>query len=161
MSKKQKSKSGVDKSLILRNKKAFHEYEVLETLECGIELRGTEVKSLREHNVNFAQTFATVRSGQLYLIGLHIAPYEMGNRMNHEPERRRRLLAHKREIRKLSQKIYEKGLTLVPLRLYWKFGRCKVELGIVRGKQLHSKREAKREKDVNRQIEREIRASRK
>ncbi|MBN1258033.1 MAG: SsrA-binding protein SmpB [Planctomycetes bacterium] len=160
MSKQKSKKSGVDKSLILRNKKAFHEYEVLETLECGIELCGTEVKSLRDHKVNFAQTFATVRNGELMLMGLHISPYEMGNRMNHDPERRRRLLAHKREIHKLSQKINEKGLTLVPLRLYWKFGRCKVELGIVRGKQIHDKRDAKRDKDVNRQIERDIRESR-
>ncbi len=147
-----------DDNLILRNKKAFHEFEILERLECGIELTGTEVKSLRNRKVNFGQAFALVRGGELFLLGLHIAPYEMGNRLNHDPDRRRRLLAHRREIHKLAQRTEQRGLTLVPLRLYWKDGRCKVELGVARGKQLHDKREVKRERDLKRQVEREARA---
>jgi SsrA-binding protein len=141
--------------LILRNKKAFHEYDVLESLECGIALTGTEVKSLRDKNVNFAQSFALAKGGRLTLIGLHIAPYAMGNRQNHDPDRKRVLLVHRREIRKLSLRTDKRGLTLVPLKLYWKRGLCKVELGIVRGRQLHDKREAARERDVKRQMERE------
>jgi SsrA-binding protein len=143
--------------LILRNKKAFHEYEVLETLECGIVLEGTEVKSLRNGKVNFAQAYALVQDGALVLEGLHIAPYEMGTHTNHDPDRRRRLLAHRREIRKLRQRVEQRGYTLVPLRLYWKGDRCKVELGIVRGKQLHDKRDSAREKDIRRRVEREAR----
>jgi SsrA-binding protein len=144
--------------LILRNKKAFYEYEVLETLECGIALTGTEVKSLRDKNVNFAQSFALAKGGRLTLIGLHIAPYAMGNRRNHDPDRKRILLVHRREIRKLTLRTDKRGLTLVPLKLYWKRGLCKVELGIVRGKQLHDKREATRERDMKRQMERETRS---
>jgi len=142
-------------SLILRNRKAFHEYEVLESLECGMALFGSEVKSLRNRDVNFAQSYAIVEEGELYLIGMHIAPYKMANIMNHEPERRRKLLAHRREIGKLKRRVAERGLTLVPLKLYWKAGRAKVQLGVVRGKQLHDKREAKREKDRSREAERQ------
>lgn len=145
-------------SQIVRNKKAFHDFEVMEGLECGIVLQGTEVKSLREGKVNFAQTYAYVnKKGELILQGLHIAPYAMGNRMNHEPERPRKLLAHKREIRRLAQKVEQQGLTLVPLKLYWKQGKCKVDLGLVRGKARFDKRSSLREKDMNRQIERQIR----
>ncbi|MFH0911220.1 MAG: SsrA-binding protein SmpB [Planctomycetota bacterium] len=151
-----KSQPGI--SLILRNKKAFHEFEILETLECGIALTGTEVKSLRERKVNFSQTFALAKGGRLTLIGLHIAPYAMGNLQNHPPERKRPLLAHRREIRKLARRTDERGLSLVPLKLYWKRGRCKVELAVVRGKHLHDKREIKREKDLKRQVERETRS---
>ncbi|MHC4870935.1 MAG: SsrA-binding protein SmpB [Planctomycetota bacterium] len=160
MSKKGKKKgaksSDSDSSLILKNKKAFHEYEVLESLECGIALQGTEVKSLRERKVNFSQTFATVIKGELILIGLNISHYKMGNIMNHEPERKRKLLAHKREIVKLAAKIEQKGYTLVPLKLYWNHGKCKVEIGVVRGKQLHDKRDSSRDKDIKRNMEREV-----
>lgn len=155
MSKKAKNKTADDSSLIVRNKKAFHDYEILEKLECGIALKGTEIKSLREKKVSFSQTFAIIEKGNLTLIGLNISHYKMGNIMNHEPERKRRLLAHKREILKLATKVEQKGYTLVPLRLYWNRGKCKVELGVVRGKQLHDKRNASREKDLNRQIERD------
>jgi SsrA-binding protein len=141
--------------VIARNKKAFHEYEILETLECGIALQGSEVKSLREGNVSFAQSFVLARGDELTLLGLHIAPYREANILNHEPERKRRLLAHKREIRKLQQRVEERGLTLVPLKLYWKNGRAKVEIGLARGKQAHDKRDTLREKDLKRRIERE------
>jgi SsrA-binding protein len=152
---KQKKKAGGDPSLILRNKKAWHDYNVLETLECGLVLTGTEVKSLRNRDVNFGQSFVLAKNGELTLLGLHIAPYRQGNRANHEPERPRRLLAHKREIAKLQQKAQEKGLTLAPLKLYWKHGRAKVEVGLCRGKQTHDKREALREKDLKRRIAQE------
>ncbi|MFW5858285.1 MAG: SsrA-binding protein SmpB [Planctomycetota bacterium] len=148
-------KPGGDPSLILRNKKAWHDYNVLETLECGVALKGTEVKSLRNRDVNFGQAFVLAKNGKLTLLGLHIAPYKQGNIMNHEPERPRQLLAHKREIRKLQQKVQEKGRTLTPLRLYWKFGRAKVEVGLCRGKQAHDKRDTLREKDLKRRIARE------
>jgi SsrA-binding protein len=153
---KQKNAPGED-SLILRNKKAFHDYEVLEKIECGIELRGTEVKSLRNRKVNFGPSFAVVNKGELFLLGLHISPYDMGNQMNHEPERKRKLLVHRRELRKLAQRIEQRGLTLVPLRLYWKRNLCKVEMGVVRGKQLHDKRDTARSRDLDRRIERETR----
>jgi SsrA-binding protein len=156
MAKKQKDKSESNTSLILRNKKAFHDYEVLEKLECGIVLQGTEVKSLRNGKVNLNQAFCTIENGNLVIHGMNISTYEMGNYMNHEPECKRRLLAHKREIKKLSHRVEQKGFSLVPLRLYWKSGRCKVEIGVVRGKKLFDKRNTVKEKDLTRQIERQI-----
>ncbi len=155
MSKKKKKSNG-DSSLILRNKKAFHEYVVLESLECGIALQGTEVKSLREKKATFSQAYAAIVKGNLTLIGLNISTYKMGNIMNHEPERNRRLLVHRREIVKLATKIEQKGNTLVPLKIYWKNGKCKVEIGVCRGKQLHDKRESSKTKDIKRNMEREI-----
>ncbi|MHC4886660.1 MAG: SsrA-binding protein SmpB [Planctomycetota bacterium] len=158
MAKKKKAKDAQeDSSQILRNRKAYHEFEILEKLECGIELRGSEVKSLRNRDVNFAQTYCMIKDFQFELIGLHIAPYKQANIMNHDPDRTRRLLAHRREIIKLRRRVEEKGLTLVPLRLYWRHGRCKVEIGLARGKQLHDKRDSKRDKDLKRQMDREIR----
>ena len=156
MSKKSKGKKPTgNSSLILRNKKAFHEYVVLESLECGIALKGTEVKSLREKQATFSQSYAAIIQGNLTLIGLNISQYKMGNIMNHEPERNRRLLVHKREIVKLSAKVEQKGNTLVPLKIYWHHGKCKVELGVCRGKQLHDKRSSSRDKDIKRNMERE------
>src|SRR6267143_2236726 len=128
------------------NRRARHEYSILETYEAGLALRGTEVKSLRAGLVNFKDSYATVRNGEGWLLGCHISPYSHGTDANHVPERDRKLLLHKREISRLSGKISERGLTLVPLRLYFKDGRAKVELGLARGKKLHDKRSALRER---------------
>lgn len=131
---------------ITQNKKARHDYEVLETVEAGIALQGTEVKSCRAGGVSLADAYARVIDGEMLLIGAHIAPYAMGNRNNHEPRRTRKLLLHRREIRRLSQAIEAKGQTLVPLRVYFVRNRVKVELGLCRGKQVHDKREAMKKK---------------
>lgn len=153
--KKGKPEGGI--KLILKNKKAFHDYEILERLECGVVLVGTEVKSLRDGNANWAQSYVRVENGELRLIGFHIGHYRMGNIMNHKMEQVRTLLAHAREIRKLRVRVEEKGLTLIPLSLYWKNGRCKVEVGVGRGKAEYDKRDTLREKDMKRQIERDSR----
>lgn len=138
------------------NRKAYHNFHVDERLECGIELRGTEVKSLRQAHFNFADAYARVRNGELWLIGLHINPFKHGNIYNHEPDRERKLLAHKREIDKLRRRVEEKGFTLVPLSLYLKTGKVKVELGVCRGKKTFDKRETIKEKDLKRDADREI-----
>src|SRR2546426_11612772 len=148
-----------DRSIAV-NRRARHLYEVLETVEAGLVLRGTEVKSLRAGQVNFKDSYATVRSGEGWLLGCHISPYSHGTDANHNPERDRKLLLHKREISRLSGKIAERGLTLVPLRLYFKDGRAKVELGLARGKKLHDKRSALREREVRREMDKTARAAR-
>jgi SsrA-binding protein len=145
---------------IATNRKARHEYEILETLEAGLALRGTEVKSLRASQVNFKDSYATVQNGEAWLLGCHISPYSHGTDANHDPERTRKLLLHKREIARLLGKVSERGLTLVPLRLYFKQGRVKVELGLARGKKLHDKRAAIRERDVRREMDQAARAGR-
>ncbi len=137
--------------LLLLNKKARFNYFIDETLECGIELQGTEVKSLRENRFSFGDSYARIKDGQLYLIGFHISPYPFGNLHNHEPERERRLLVHKEEIRKLRKKVEEKGFTLVPIKVYLKNGLIKVELGICRGKKLYDKRETIKQRDLERE----------
>src|SRR5512134_2914451 len=131
----------VDK-VIATNRKAFHNFSILETCEAGLVLRGTEVKSLREAQVNFKDCYATIDNGEAWLIGCHITPYHHGSDANHDPERKRKLLLHRREIGRLLGKVAERGLTLVPLRLYFKGGRAKVELGLARGKKLHDKRDS-------------------
>jgi len=145
---------------IATNRKARHEYEILEVLEAGLVLRGTEVKALRTGQVNFKDSFATIRNNEAWLRGCHISPYSHGTDANHEPERDRKLLLHKRELSRLSGKISERGLTLVPLRLYFKAGRAKVELGLARGKKLHDKRSALREREVRREMDKSARAAR-
>jgi SsrA-binding protein len=145
---------------IATNRRARHEYEILETVEAGLVLRGTEVKSLRDGLVNFKDSYASVRNGEGWLLGCHISPYSHGTDANHEAERDRKLLLHKREISRLSGKISERGLTLVPLRLYFKEGRAKVELGLARGKKLHDKRAALREREVRREMDKTARAAR-
>ena len=120
-------------------------------MECGIELQGTEVKSLRENRFSFGDAYARIKDGQLYLVGFHISPYPFGNLHNHEPERERKLLAHKEEIKKLRRKVEEKGFTLVPIKLYLKNGLIKVELGICRGKKLYDKRETIKQRDLERE----------
>lgn len=145
---------------VATNRRARHEYEILETVEAGLVLRGTEVKSLRAGQVNFKDSYATVRNGEAWLLGCHISPYSHGTDANHDPERDRKLLLHRREIERLTGKIAERGLTLVPLRLYFKDGRAKVELGVARGKKLHDKRSALREREVRREMDRAVRAGR-
>lgn len=140
--------------MVAVNRKARHEYEVLEKLEAGIELVGTEVKSIRQGNVNLKEAWADVKEGEAWLIGMHISPYEKGNIFNREPERTRKLLLHKREIRKLGADLKVKGLTLVPLALYFKNSHVKVELGICRGKKLYDKRASKAADDAKRTMER-------
>jgi len=145
---------------IATNRRARHEYEILETLEAGLVLRGTEVKSLRAGLVNFKDSYATVRNGEVWLLGCHISPYSHGTDANHAPERDRKLLLHDREIKRLAGKIAERGLTLVPLKLYWKNGRAKLEVGLARGKKLHDKRAALREREVKREMDKAARAGR-
>ena len=145
---------------VATNRRARHEYEILETVEAGLVLRGTEVKSLRAGLVNFKDSYASVRNGEGWLLGCHISPYSHGTDANHEPERDRKLLLHKRELSRLSGKISERGLTLVPLGLYFRAGRAKVELGLARGKKLHDKRSALREREVRREMDKSVRAAR-
>jgi SsrA-binding protein len=144
--------------VIATNRKAFHNFSILETYEAGLVLRGTEVKSLREAQVNFKDCYATIDDSEAWLIGCHISPYHHGSDANHEPDRRRKLLLHRREIARLLGKVAERGLTLVPLRLYFKEGRAKVELGLARGKKLHDKRATIRERESRREMEKESRA---
>jgi SsrA-binding protein len=141
------------------NKKAFHEFFVEERFEAGIELTGTEVKSLRENGASLRETFALVRNGQAFLHGLHIAPYSHGNRSNVDTDRQRRLLLHKREIRYLFGVLKEKGWALIPLRLYFNTENLvKVELALARGKKLYDKRASIAERDMNRDKERDLRS---
>ena len=139
------------------NRQAYHDYFVERTIEAGISLVGTEIKSIREGRVNLRSSYAIARNGELWLENAHIAVYEHGNRYNHEPMRNRKLLLHRREIEQLQAKVATKGLTLVPLKLYLKGGRAKIELGLCRGKKLYDKREAIAERDVKRDIERVVR----
>jgi len=137
--------------LIASNKKALHDYFILEKFEAGMVLAGTEVKSAREGRVNLKESYALVRDGEAILVGCHISPYSHGNRENQDPTRTRKLLLHRAEIRKLIGKTQEKGLTLVPLRVYLKRGRVKLELGLARGRKLHDKRDAERRKEADRE----------
>jgi len=143
--------------VITVNRQAYHDYFVERTLEVGISLVGTEIKSIRDGKVNLRGSYAMARKGELWLENAHIAIYEQGNRYNHEPTRNRKLLLHKKEIDQLLAKVATKGLTLVPLKLYLKGGKAKIELGLCRGKKLYDKREALAERDAKRDIERIIR----
>src|SRR5262245_13235275 len=147
-------KSSPDVKDICRNRRASHEYEILERLECGLVLTGTEVKSLRDGHANLEDAYAKIDGGEVWLIGSDIPEYAMGNRMNHKPKRPRKLLLHRREIGRLAGRASQKGFTLVPLRLYFKGGRAKVELVVCRGRQLHDKREHLKKKDAEREIRR-------
>jgi len=139
---------------ICRNKRAFHEYNVFETLECGIALTGTEVKSLREGQSSLEDAYAKLEGREVWMIGSDIPEYTMGNRMNHKPKRPRKLLLHRREIEKFAGKASERGFTLVPLRMYFKNGRAKVELAVARGKQQHDKRQDQKTAEAQREIRR-------
>lgn len=145
--------------IIAQNKKARHDYFVEETYEAGIELCGTEVKSMRAGRVNLKDSYASVtRGGELYLHGMHVSPYEQGNIFNRDPLRERRLLMHKREIRKLAAAAAQMGYALVPLSLYFKDARVKVELGVCKGKKLYDKRDDAAKRDAKRNIDRALRA---
>jgi SsrA-binding protein len=136
------------------NRQAYHDYFVDETIECGLALRGTEVKSIREGKVNLRGAYARIKDGEVWLDGMHIAEYEQGTYMNHEPMRPRKLLLHRREIDRLIGRVQAKGQTLVPLKLYFKDNRVKVELGLCRGKKLYDKREAIKERETQRELAR-------
>src|SRR5437870_10456746 len=144
--------------VVATNRKACHHYEGLETFEAGLVLRGTEVKSLRESQVNFKDCYAAVDNDEVWLIGCYISPYHHGSDANHDPERRRKLLLHRRELQRLVGKVAERGLTIVPLRLYFKEGRAKLEVGLARGRKLHDKRAVLRERETRREMDKAIRA---
>jgi SsrA-binding protein len=141
---------------IVSNRRAQHEYFILATMETGIVLRGTEVKSLRQGKASLQDSFADIEKGEVWLHGMHISPYDHGNIYNHEPKRDRKLLLHGKEIRKLIGKVQEKGLTLIPLRLYFKGNNAKVELGIARGKKFYDKREDIARRAAEREMERRL-----
>lgn len=142
---------------IAKNRKAFHEYEIMDTLEAGIELTGTEVRSLRENNCQLTDCFALVRGGEVWLHNVHIPPYSNGNIANPDPDRKRKLLLHKKQIRELEEKTKEQGMALVPIKMYFKDNSLvKVELGIARGKKLYDKRASMAERDSRRDIERAL-----
>ncbi len=139
---------------LVQNRRARHDYFVEETYECGMELKGTEVKSIRQGRANLKESYARVRDGEVFVDGMHISPYEQGSIFNTDPLRPKRLLLHKSEIRKLQGQVSRQGYTLIPLQLYLKDGRVKLELGVCRGKQLHDNRDAIAEADAMRDIER-------
>ena len=141
---------------IATNRKAYHDYHILDTYEVGIVLTGTEIKSIRAGRVNLGDSYATVRDGEVWLINMHIAAYSHGQRENHEPRRERKLLLHRQEINRLIGKVQEKGWTMVPLRLYLKDGRAKVDLALVRGKRQYDKRKAIAERDYDREMRRAV-----
>lgn len=156
------NRSGGEKpaqKIVVQNRKARHEFHVLETWEAGLALQGTEVKALREGKANLLDAFARVERGEVWLYGMHISPYEQGNRFNHDPLRPRKLLLHRREIRKMIGQVEKSGLTLVPLDVHFTRGVAKVNLALVRGKKLHDKREDLKRRDAERDIQRALRAS--
>lgn len=152
-----KSTEDPNEKLISNNRKARHEYEVLEKLECGIQLLGSEVKSLREGRMSLDEAYGRVKGGEVFLVGCDIQEYPFANVQNHDPRRWRKLLMHRREIRQFAGKAYEKNLTLVPLKMYFKRGKAKVLLGLCRGKKTYDKRESLKKKDMQRDIDRALR----
>lgn len=149
-----------DVQIVARNKKAYHDYFVLDTYEAGIELYGTEIKSIRQGRVNLKDSYCGVDDGEMFALGMHISPYEQGNIFNRDPMRRKRLLLHKKEILKLFQQSQQQGLSIVPLELYIKNGRAKLQIGLCKGKKLHDKRETAAKKDAQRDIERAMKERR-
>ena len=144
---------------VAQNKKAYHDYFVDEKYEAGIALYGTEVKSIRMGQVNLKDTYCSLKGGELFVIGMHVSPYEKGNIFNREPRRERKLLMHKREIMKLHGLVAQKGMSLIPLSLYFKNSHVKVELGLCRGKKMYDKRDSIAERDANREIDRKMKES--
>jgi SsrA-binding protein len=142
--------------LICRNRRAFHEYEIFDTLECGLVLTGTEVKSLRDGAGSLEEAYARIQDGELWLLGSDIPEYAMGNMFNHKPKRPRKLLLHRREIAKFAGKASQQGFTLVPLRMYFKNGKAKVEVAVARGKKLYDKRQSERKSEVQKEIRRRM-----
>ena len=151
--------SGGGEKVISSNRQARYEYSILESLEAGIALTGTEIKSVRAGKVNLRDAYARIDDGEVWLVGMHISPYEQaGTYFQHDPMRRRKLLLHRRQIARLHSDVGQKGLTLVPLRLYLKGGRAKIELGLAKGKKLYDKRDSMAERDSRRDVERALRA---
>jgi SsrA-binding protein len=144
--------------VITVNRRARHDYFIDETFEAGMVLTGSEVKSLRDGRANLKDSYARIAKGEAFLVNAHISPYPAANQFNHEPTRTRKLLLHKREIRRLTGRVSERGLTLIPLRLYFKNGRVKAELGLARGKKLYDKRETMRKRAVQREVERSLKS---
>lgn len=143
--------------VVAKNKKAYHEYEILETYEAGIALMGSEVKSVREGRISLKESYAEIKGGELYLVNCHISPYMEANIFNHHPRRERKLLLHRREIKRLTGKIKERGLTLIPLRTFINDrGLVKMEMGLGKGKKIYEKREVIRERDREREMKREL-----
>jgi SsrA-binding protein len=143
---------------IAKNRQARHDYAIIDTWEAGIVLTGTEVKALREGKANISDAYGIVRNGEIYLLNLHISPYERGGYVNHEPTRTRKLLLHRKEIRRLIGAVDREGQTLIPLELYFRKGKAKVALALGKGKKLHDKRETERQRDADREMARALRA---
>lgn len=142
--------------IVSQNKKAYHDYFILDTYEVGIELRGTEIKSVRKGSTNLKDAFIRIKNDEAYIENMHIAPYEQGNRFNHEPLRTRKLLLHRKEIKKLQKEVKENGLTIIPTKLYFNASKLKVEIALARGKKLYDKRQALKAKDAKRDVERAL-----
>lgn len=145
-----------DVKQVASNRKAQHDYFLEDRFEAGIALTGTEIKSVRASRVNLRDGFVMLRNGEAWLVNVHISPYDFGNRENHEPRRERRLLLHRQEIRKLQGKVNERGWTIVPISMYLKAGRAKVEIALVRGKRLYDKKDSVAERDADRELRREL-----
>src|SRR3954470_5363304 len=146
-----------DRQIVARNKRARHDYHILDTWEAGLVLKGTEVKSLRDGRANITDAYGIIRDGEAFLLNLHISAYEKGGYTNHEPDRTRKLLLHRKEIRRLIGAVEREGLTLVPLELYFKNGVAKVAIALAKGKQLHDKRDTERTRDAEREMARAVR----
>jgi SsrA-binding protein len=144
--------------IVCQNRKAYHDYSIEETVEAGMSLAGTEVKSLREGKANLKDSYVLIKNMEAFLLNCHISPYSHGNIMNHDPVRTRKLLLHKKEIVRLQGKIAQKGYTLLPLKIYFKEGRAKVEVGLAKGKREYEKRETIKEKEANREIEKAMKS---
>lgn len=147
--------------VVVKNRRARHDYQVLDSYEAGLVLRGTEVKSLRNGHMTLKDSYVDITDGELYLRNAHISPYDAGNINNHEPERARKLLMHKREIEKLARRVAEKGLTLIPLKVYFTRGRAKVEVGVCKGKVTVDKRRTIQDREVKRDLDRAMKEARK
>ena len=155
MAQRKKQKDADDGiKIICRNKRALYEYNIFDALECGLVLTGTEVKSLRDGSASLEDAYAKIMNGEIWLIGCDIPEYAMGNRLNHKPKRPRKMLMHRREIAKFAGKASERGFTLVPLKLYFKEGRAKVEVAVARGKQVHDKRQDQKKAEAQLEIRR-------
>ena len=154
------TKPDTGEKLIASNKKALHDYFVEQRIEAGLQLTGTEVKSLREGKVNLKDSYVIFKNGEAYLFGAHISPYTHGNLQNHEPERTRKLLLHRRELEKLVTQTTEKGLSVVPLRLYFKGSKAKAEIAVVRGKKQYDKRETEKKREADREAAQAMKTSR-
>jgi SsrA-binding protein len=161
MAKKKQGAAGQDKPsgdrVVAQNRRAFHDYHITDTLEAGLVLTGSEIKSIRDGKVTISEAYVRVIDGELWLIGAHINPYEHGAYANHDPDRSRKLLAHRRQIEALAEEVDRKGMTLVPLRVVLRRGRAKLGVGVARGKKLYDKRQAERDRDAKRSIDRALR----